>query len=151
MSGIKKHLKKLCKKQAKKAVRKMNKKESIKTSKKADQRQKKMLAKAAYKRLTSQLVIPTKNKIKQQVKLTIAQLTNAKHAKNDAQFQTKNSPNTIIKTSKAVPNVAIKTRFIDDSVNARQPLKSKPCNGCPALKKGLCKCALKMQRMQKVS
>ncbi|RYV02833.1 hypothetical protein SOPP22_07160 [Shewanella sp. OPT22] len=128
MSTLKKHLKKVCKKQANKAVIQLD----ISDKKKA-KKQAKRLAKKTYKSLKKELIQNPKQKIKNQVKVKLKNLIGHSISQNDAVY--------------GLEATATKIKHIP-TINLTQPLKSKPCSGCPALKQGLCKCAEKAQQRQ---
>ena len=126
MSALKKHLKKLCKKQAKKAVAEMTSPTKKNAKKKA-----KRLAKQTYKSLNKKLKHDTKKTVKHQIQLQLKQLISDKIGQNDPIYE--------ISPKNLKPEVI-------ETVDVTKPLKKKPCGGCPALKNGLCKCAIKAQQ-----
>ncbi|MBM7071642.1 hypothetical protein JQC92_06255 [Shewanella sp. 202IG2-18] len=123
---MKKHLKRVCKKQANKAVFQLD----ISNKKKA-KKQARRLAKKTYKSLKKELVQNPKKKIKNQVKIELKNLIGHSISQNDAIYGLKATASKV----KLIPTISL-----------TQPLKSKPCSGCPALKQGLCKCAEKAQQ-----
>ncbi|WP_246028999.1 hypothetical protein [Parashewanella tropica] len=117
-----KFLKKVCKKQAKKSLTKM----VGVSSKKQRKEQRKKLTEKAYEQLKLQFQLPSKKEIKQQAKQALLQQLNTQSSQNDEKYGLE-----------SIPAISLTT-----------PLKAKPCGGCPALKNGLCKCAIKKQDRQ---
>ncbi|MCL1078960.1 hypothetical protein D5R81_03385 [Parashewanella spongiae] len=143
MANLKKSLKKICKKQVKKTVKKMGRVDiaSSKQEKILLKKKNKKLAKKTYQELKHQLVQPTKKAIKQQICQTLNQIIKPLESQNDAvYFETNQHEPTVINI--VTPDVSIFKP--DTEIRADKPLKKKPCGGCPALKNGLCRCALKV-------
>ncbi|RLV60417.1 hypothetical protein D5018_07105 [Parashewanella curva] len=116
-------LKKVCKKQAKKSLPTLDAESSKKQLKKQLKKQRKKLTREAYRQLKLQFKLPSKKEIKQQAKQTVLQQLNIQTSQNDEQYSFESIP----------------------AISLTVPLKAKPCGGCPALKNGLCKCAIKKQ------
>ena len=101
------------------------------TDKKKAKKQAKRLAKKAYKSLRKQLIQESKKNIKSQVKIELKNFVGRNVSQNDSVYHL----TTFLSEATVIP-----------TINLTQPLKKKPCSGCPALKNGLCKCATKAQQ-----
>ncbi|MBE8166809.1 MAG: hypothetical protein HAW66_00370 [Shewanella sp.] len=117
---------------------------STKQEKKLLKKKNKQLAKQTYQELKRQIVKPTKKALKQKIHQTIKQIVEPLESQNDAVYS-KNIQ--ITQLDSTVINIVSTDALIfkpDDEIQANKPFKKKPCGDCPALKNGLCRCALKM-------
>ena len=142
MSRIKNQLKKVCRKQSKKIVKRQAAQNIVDLSKKARKKWAGQLAKQAYKEMSRQPVMDTslrikrqiKRQIKHQIRMILGQLIESRSSRNDDQFRIQ------------AELVEVKSA---NTLDVSKPFKSKPCGSCPALRNGLCKCALKRQQLRK--
>ncbi len=122
---LKKYLKKVCKKQARKAFD-----NQPCLTKKSAKKNAKRLAKKIYRLLKKELSVEAKSKIKHSVNTQLNHLLAMKSSQNDCNYN--------ISTIEQSSNLL-------STIDLSQPFKKKPCSSCPALKNGLCKCAIKAQ------